>query len=486
MSSLEGFQRIVARALCILAAVQVPLLVMIRWLRDMDFVTTGIVALLLAAVPLVLLMTRRSTAAVAFALAAALVGHASLLVHAMQGHPWQIEMHFYYFALLAMLSGFCDWRALLFAAGLFMAHHLLLDTVLPEAIHPGGQDLGRVAVYVLVVLIETAMLAGIGHTIRSAFAEAQTARIAAEMAAAETRRIAGMREKELAAATTLAQETGALLERFEREMAQSVDALHAAASGLQANANDLGAAAARVNTQTITVSIASEDTAHKVNLAAHAGIELAETIAEVGMSATRSSRLTGFVVTEAEQTNAIIAEMAAVARQIGDVTELINAIAGQTNLLALNATIEAARAGEAGRGFAVVAQEVKALAGQTAKATQDIATRIAAMQATTERSVDAIKGISGSIRELDQFTARIATAVEQQAAAAREIAGNVNAAAAGVNHVGESIAEIETIAGSTTAAVSQLGAAATAVANQSSHIRARVREFTKHIHALGA
>ena len=134
-------------------------------------------------------------------------------------------------------------------------------------------------------------------------------------------------------------------------------------------------------------------------------------------------------VVEAERTNATIDELAAVANEIGNVTGLISAIAGQTNLLALNATIEAARAGECGRGFAVVAQEVKALAGQTATATQEIERRIQAMQSATGRSVEAIQAISGTIRELDRFSARIADAVEQQAMAAREIAGNATAAA---------------------------------------------------------
>jgi methyl-accepting chemotaxis protein len=223
-----------------------------------------------------------------------------------------------------------------------------------------------------------------------------------------------------------------------------------------------------------------------VNTAAQAGVALAQTIAEVGANAAQSSKLAAEAVNEAELTNATIVEMAAVANEIGKVTDLINAIAGQTNLLALNATIEAARAGEAGRGFAVVAQEVKALAGQTASATREIAKRIAAMQGATGRSVSAIQAISETILRLNEYSARIAGAVEEQAAAAHDIAGNVNAAANGVEHVTKVIADIETIVDSTARAVNELNTAVGAVSSQTNMIRERVRAFADEIHAMQA
>jgi methyl-accepting chemotaxis protein len=133
-----------------------------------------------------------------------------------------------------------------------------------------------------------------------------------------------------------------------------------------------------------------------------------------------------------KQTNSTIDELAVVTKEIGEVTELINKIAGQTNLLALNATIEASRAGESGSGFAVVAQEVKTLAGQTAKATRDISKRIDAIQNATHRSVEAIAGISCAIRELIGFSVRIASAVEQKVKGAQEIASNLASVSANV------------------------------------------------------
>jgi methyl-accepting chemotaxis protein len=191
-------------------------------------------------------------------------------------------------------------------------------------------------------------------------------------------------------------------------------------------------------------------------------------------------------VGEAARTNEAIGELAVAAQEIDKVTELIAGIASQTNLLALNATIEAARAGEMGRGFAIVAQEVKALAGQTATATQDIGRRVAAMRQATGRSVEAIATISGTIRELDLFSARIAAAVEQQAVAARDIAGNANSASANVVEVGTAIVEIETVADQASRSAGKLGTAAVNVADQSNRIRDQVTAFAQNVQAIQA
>src|SRR2546423_1737876 len=169
-STLEAFQGKVALALTALAVIHVPILFVVCWFLHHDPLGNGLVALALAAVPLALLWARRSLTVVAFALAITLAGQTSLLVYAFSGHPWQVEMHFYYFAVLAMLSGFCDWRVLILAAGLISLHHGSLDFILPQAIYPGGSNLARVAVHALIVVVEVVMLIGIGRAIRSAFA----------------------------------------------------------------------------------------------------------------------------------------------------------------------------------------------------------------------------------------------------------------------------------------------------------------------------
>ena len=486
MTSLETFQHTVAKALTALAVVHVPVLAAIAWALGRDVWSFGLAALIFAAAPVLLQWMRRPVVVIAFAIAIALVGQTSLLVFAFNGHPWQVEMHFYYFAVLAMLSGFCDWRILVMAAGLISVHHLGLNTFLPDAVYPGGTNYFRVAAHAIPVVIETAMLIFIGYTIRRAFAAMDEARRLAEDSATELEKFAEQQTVNLEDTTRRAGRTDTLVDEFKREMADSVAILHAAATSLQDNASRLGTATTRATDQAVTVSVTCQETSGKVNSAAQAGEELARTIAHVGENAAQSSRLAAEAVYEAERTSATIDEMAAVAQEIGKVTELITAIAGQTNLLALNATIEAARAGESGRGFAVVAQEVKALAAQTASATQEISSKIAAMQSTTSRSVAAIEGISQTIRELDRFSALIAAAVEQQAGAARQISGDVHAAASGSMQVNKTVGDIEGIARQTSMEVSQIGSASAQIVKQTQRVQDRVASFTTELHVMKA
>jgi methyl-accepting chemotaxis protein len=165
------------------------------------------------------------------------------------------------------------------------------------------------------------------------------------------------------------------------------------------------------------------------------------------------------------------------------VVELINAIAGQTNLLALNATIEAARAGEAGRGFAVVAAEVKALADQTAKATNEIGQQVIDIQAATKESVGAIKEISGTIEKLSEISSAIAAAVEQQGAATQEISRNVQQAAQGTHQVSSHVADVQRGAGETGHASSQVLSAAQSVASESVRLKSQVEKFLSAVRA---
>ncbi len=486
ITSLETLRGIVAKVLIVLAALHVPVLIVVAAVRGMDVAASTVAAVAFAAAPALLYRLQRPMLVVAYALAIGLVGQTTLLVFLMKGHPWQIEMHFYYFAVLAMLSGFCGWRVVTFAAGLIAVQHLTFNWLMPEALYSGGGDFARVLLHAWVVVVESVMLIAIGTIIRDAFGELDKTRAAAEHISAELERAAGAREDMLSDATRSAGETRALLDSFETEMSAAIDALHTSAVGLMGNADRLGASSAKTSAQVITALAVSEDTSHTVGRVAAAGQELSRTINEVGISAAKSSALAADAVEEAERTSATMDEMAAVSAEIGAVTGLISGIAAQTNLLALNATIEAARAGEAGRGFSVVAQEVKELANQTAKATQDIAQRVAAMQDTSNRSVTAIEAVSTKIRELDQLATRIAEAVGQQVSGTEGIAANVSSAATGVGHVEKSIAAIEQLTDTNAQDVTQVNNAAQQVALQTRRIRERVHAFTAAIERLRA
>jgi methyl-accepting chemotaxis protein len=204
---------------------------------------------------------------------------------------------------------------------------------------------------------------------------------------------------------------------------------------------------------------------------------MAASVAEIARQVHESSQIANEAVHQAEKTDARINELSQAAGRIGDVVQLITDIAAQTNLLALNATIEAARAGEAGRGFAVVASEVKALAAQTAKATEEIGTQIASMQAATQDSVTAIKDISGTINRISEIASTIAAAVEEQGAATQEISRNVQQAAAGTTEVASNITDVNQGAAETGSASTQVLSSAQSLSNESNHLKLEVEKF---------
>jgi methyl-accepting chemotaxis protein len=206
-------------------------------------------------------------------------------------------------------------------------------------------------------------------------------------------------------------------------------------------------------------------------------------VAEIGRQVDHSSRVAAEAVERAGRTNTSIEGLASAAQKIGDVVKLINDIASQTNLLALNATIEAARAGEAGKGFAVVASEVKSLATQTAKATDEIAAQIGAMQVSTGEAVTAIREIGEVIKRVNDVSTTIAAAVEEQGAATQEIARNAQQAAKGTSDVSTNISGVTQAAGETGTAATQVLEAAKSVAAQSENLRQRVDSFLGSIRA---
>ncbi|SDA17995.1 methyl-accepting chemotaxis protein [Methylobacterium sp. UNC378MF] len=285
------------------------------------------------------------------------------------------------------------------------------------------------------------------------------------------------------AATRKRSEMAGLADRFQGSIGGLVDHLAGAAAGLERAAATMAGNADHAGTQSQAVTRAAETTAHNVEAVAAATEELAATASEIGVQVTQSSTAAESAVEAARRTRTSVQALARSADGIGQVVSLISTIAGQTNLLALNATIEAARAGEAGRGFAVVATEVKDLATQTAKATEEIAGQIAAMRAATHEAVVAIEEIGGTIEQVHGIALGVAAAVEEQQLATQEIARSVSEAASGTRAVTETMALVLDAARETGASAAEVLNAAADIARRSNGLGGEVAGFVSQVRA---
>jgi methyl-accepting chemotaxis protein len=303
------------------------------------------------------------------------------------------------------------------------------------------------------------------------------ARALAERQAASERQAAQEKAVEQKAAAERKAAMHALADKFEEAIGKVVETVSTASDQLETAAGKLTETAAMTQQLSTSVAAASEQASANVGSVASATEELTSSVQEIGRQVHESSRIAADAVQQAQKTDARIGELSQAASRIGDVVKLITAIAEQTNLLALNATIEAARAGEAGKGFAVVAQEVKALASQTAKATEEIGTQISGMQTATQDSVAAIKEIGTTISRIAEISNSVAAAVEEQGAATHEIASNVQQAAKGTAEVATSIVAVNRGASDTGSSSSQVLASAKALSEESQILKGEVEKF---------
>lgn len=432
------------RFFLLLLAAHVPLVVVLAAYLDRPLLGPAVTVMALAAAALAAYHMLGVVSATFQVVGVALAGMPAVLVDLLSGHPWQMDLHMYFFAALAMIAIYADVRALLMAAGAIAVHHLGLNFLLPAAVFPSGNsELPRVILHAVIVVLETGVLTWLAHRFAHAlvFAETETARTQAALEEVRRYQTEAQEERrrrqdaEKSRREHLAQGFDQTVSEMLGSVGQTVDHVRSASTGLHATAD---AAQARCS----AVAGAAAQSSSMMDLVVCAATQLNAAVDDIDGQVGRSTGIAGAAVRQAEATNATIRSLTDAVQRIGQIVRVIGSIASQTNRLALNATIEAVRAGDAGRGFAIVAHEVKSLATQTAQATDEIARQIAAVHQETQGAVTAIQGISETIGEINSVAAGIAGAVSQQKAATEAIALSIRQAAEGNTVVTRGIVEL--------------------------------------------
>lgn len=301
--------------------------------------------------------------------------------------------------------------------------------------------------------------------------------------AIERRRLQSMTEKEQEERLKRQHAIETLISDFDGNVQDLLKAVGDNASDLEHTAQTLTGIADTTTQQTTSAAAASEQASSNVQTVASAAEELAASIGEISEQVGRTQSVVSEATEAASATNAKVGSLDTAAQKIGEVVTLIQAIAEQTNLLALNATIEAARAGEAGKGFAVVASEVKELANQTSKATEEISSQIVGIQGSSKEAVDAIQAISQTMSDVNEFTSTIAAAVEEQGAATAEISQNVQQAAVGTQDVAENVGKVMTASHETSSSAQTVLTASQAVKERSENLQNLIARFLENVKA---
>ncbi|SIS86039.1 methyl-accepting chemotaxis protein [Insolitispirillum peregrinum] len=413
---------------------------------------------------------------------AVLAAFPAILVFQFAGHPWQIDLHMYFFAALALSVVWCDWRPVLSGAASTAVHHLVLNFVLPWAVFPDGADFFRVVLHAVIVVLETAVLMWIAAQIVSAFASSEQALHVAAQAQADAEELARREALEKAAEAAWAARLRSLTAEFDETISGAVSAVSQSADEMGSVSGRMKAVARKTSDGIQDVLNAADVAVNSVDDVGSATERLETTVHEVRSLVHQAEQIAKAASERAAEADSTVKTLDTSANRIGEILHLINTIASQTNLLALNATIEAARAGEAGKGFAVVANEVKQLASQTAHATSEIEQQISAVQTSSQDAVQALGTIINDISTLNGIAQDIANAVDQQSSAVTEIERSSQVATSAVQQSDQAAEHFQIAVQETTASSSAVAETSETLGQQAHHLRLVVDRFIADLH----
>ena len=391
-------------------------------------------------------LTRMITAIAAAGLVAILVFELGV---AGGEYSYQIDGHMYFFAMLAIMAGWVDMRAIIVYSAVVAVHHLTLNFLYPLAVFPEGADFTRVLFHAVIVILQAATLCWLVVQLSKAFGAARKAIDSAEGA----RSAADMLNQEISENAdqerNREKEVRERIEAFRTDVHQILKDISEKMTGMRENADRMRDDTKNTLGLADTVNESARQTAQGMQSAASATEQLTASVGAIESQTDQTSRIVGEATNDVHAANERISGLASAAQKIGEVLSLIQDIAEQTNLLALNATIEAARAGEMGKGFAVVASEVKSLANQTAAATEEIKNQVAAIQSSSTDAVSAIRGITTTMDRVSSNTAEVTKLVAEQGAATNDISNTVQSTVSNTQETSRSIAELRDAASST-------------------------------------